>query len=209
MMKNFEQTFAKTISYLFHPLIMPTLGIFLVFNLDTYLSYRINPDAQLYISAIVFLNTAIIPVFTAFSLVKFGAVSSIYMREKQDRNIPFILTSFFYFFTYYLLKQYNLPQPIYALMLGAALAVVITLLTNFFWKISVHMVGIGGICGALFGLAGIFQTEVLQWLLPAVFIAGLIGFARMKLNAHLSSQIYSGFLVGFFCQWLILYWQIG
>lgn len=69
---------------------------------------------------------------------------------------------------------------------------------NFFWKISVHSIGVGGINGLLIGISRIMEAEITPLLFLSVLIAGLVGFARLKLNAHNYSQVYTGFLLGFF-----------
>jgi membrane-associated phospholipid phosphatase len=37
-----------------------------------------------------------------------------------------------------------------------------------------------------------------------IFIAGLLGYARIRMNAHRPSQVYAGFLIGFVTQLILL-----
>jgi membrane-associated phospholipid phosphatase len=38
----------------------------------------------------------------------------------------------------------------------------------------------------------------------SILIAGFVGFARLKLNAHSPSQVYTGFLLGFLVEFLLM-----
>jgi membrane-associated phospholipid phosphatase len=69
-------------------------------------------------------------------------------------------------------------------------------------KISAHLVGIGGVTGAflVLGFSG-FQDYSFN-VITCVFITGCLGWARLKLQAHNPLEVYSGFLLGVFCQLL-------
>lgn len=88
-------------------------------------------------------------------------------------------------------------------MLGATLLVVSVLLINLFWKISAHMVAIGGLCGMMIATSYRLQINLHPVLISLFIIAGLIAFSRLKLNAHDPSQVYFGFLLGAFVPLLL------
>ena len=193
-----ETRIAKIISYIFHPLFMPTLGIFILLNLETYLKYTIVPSGKIAIYSIVFINTGIVPAILAFFQYRFKFIKTLQMESKEERIFPFLATIFFYFFCFYILKKNNLPAPVYMLMFGAAVLVSVVFLINFFWKISVHATGAGGIIGMLWGISQKLNLEIMPVIFLFILFGGFIGFARLKLNAHNPSQIYAGFLLGFF-----------
>jgi membrane-associated phospholipid phosphatase len=85
-------------------------------------------------------------------------------------------------------------------MIGAAASVLTALIVNFFWKISAHMIGMGGLCGTLICISIKLQTDMLAFLLIAIIFSGLVGASRILLKAHNPSQIYIGFFVGVFWQ---------
>lgn len=199
-----ETRIARIISYVFHPLLMPTLSIFLLLNLNTYLNYTITFSGKLAVYSIVFINTGLVPAFLAYFQYRLGLVKSLRMEERRERISPFIISSFFYFFCFYILRKNNLPPPVYIPMLGAAIAVSAALIINFFWKISIHSIGAGGITGMLFGISQKMSVELLPLFLFVILVSGMIGFARLKLNAHDQKQVYAGFFLGFFCLWGVL-----
>jgi membrane-associated phospholipid phosphatase len=61
-----------------------------------------------------------------------------------------------------------------------------------------HMMGIGGLTGALAGVSQLLNIDLAAWIIIALFCSGLTGFARLRLNAHTSGQVYAGFLSGCF-----------
>lgn len=203
-----EIRIAKIISYLFHPLLMPAVGIFLLFNAGTYLSYTISGPGKLAIYSIVIINTAVVPALLTWFQYRFGMIKSLKMAERKERSLPFFITAFFYFFCFYILKKNNISSAVCYPMLGAACSVAVAFIINFFWKISIHAIGIGGIIGMLTGISQKINAEVLSFLFLSIFTAGIIGFARLKLNAHSPVQVYAGYIVGFCCVWGALGWGI-
>jgi membrane-associated phospholipid phosphatase len=67
------------------------------------------------------------------------------------------------------------------------------------------MIGIGGITGVLIIICLYMQLPILIIVSFSFVIAGLVGFSRLKLSAHNSSQIYVGFLVGISIQTILFY----
>ena len=90
------------------------------------------------------------------------------------------------------------------LLLGAAASVVLAILINLKWKVSIHMIGIGGIVGMFFGMSTFLLIDLRMPILIALVVAGIIGTARLSMGAHRPSQLYLGFLVGFCCEYFVL-----
>lgn len=65
------------------------------------------------------------------------------------------------------------------------------------------MIGMGGFVGALIGVTQIIPVDLALWVMIGVFLSGLTGFARLKLNAHTPLQVYAGFLGGLLVMLLI------
>ena len=183
---------------------MPTLGTLIIFNNGGYVTFSISSSLKYMIYGIVFLNTFIIPVVISMLLLKKGVISSLQMTTAHERRFPFLVTALFYFFTYYILQKAPLPPIFYLIILGATLSVVITLIINLSWKISAHMVGIGGLLGAVIGVSMRFMLDMQMLVIGLIMCAGLIGFARLKLNEHEPGQVYWGFLLGLLCELLLI-----
>lgn len=195
-----ETVFAKIISYLFHPLLLPTLGLFLIFNLDKTGLWTPSAAMQLYVYALIFLSTFLFPLLSALVLLKMNYISSLEMKTKEERKLPYLITAVSYFSAYYFLMNAPVPILIKALMLGATLIVTSVLIINLLWKISAHMAGIGGLCGMILALSYRLQINLHYLLILLFLIAGIVAFSRLKLNVHDSFQVYLGFLLGVFVQ---------
>ena len=199
-----ENLFSKIISYLFHPLLLPTFGLLLTFNLNEIGLWIASPEMRLFLYAVTFTVTFLLPLLNAFFLLKMKYISSLEMKTKEERKIPYLISAFLYFSEYYFLLKWDVPLLIKALMLGATLLVVSVLLINLFWKISAHMVGIGGLCGMMIAISYRLQINLHFVLIALFLIAGLIAFSRLKLSSHNPAQVYVGFLLGVSVQ-LILF----
>lgn len=191
-----ENRIASLLSAVLHPLILPTLGMIILFNLNTYLSYSIPGQAKKFILLIVFINSAIAPVLSILLLKRTGFIKDVMLDERSERMLPLLLSAIYFFITYYLLRKVALPSLLYFYIIGATVLVLLTLIITFRWKISIHMVSMGGFTGFLISLALLLHIDI-DWLLILAFLAsGLLGTARIKLNAHDLPQVFAGYAMG-------------
>jgi len=121
----------------------------------------------------------------------------LFMQNQNNRNIPLVLTFIFYLLTYVLFLKVPVYKFIHNYMLGALLTVLIALIINTRWKISIHMIGLGGITCFLLLIAVTRQINVLPWLLVSILASGIAGTARLYLDSHTPAQVYVGYFVGF------------
>lgn len=198
-----ETKLAKTISYIFHPLLMPTYALIILFNLHAYFALLIPQIAKWQIIGLVFIITFFLPAFFIFLLLKKGVIKSFYMHTREERVFPFIITAIFYFLAYYLFRQIQIAPLFYFFILGSTLLIITTLFINFFWKISIHMIAIGGLLGTLLGISFVFNVNIPFLIFLVILCSGLIGFSRIKLNSHNPPQVYAGFLTGVFVMLLL------
>jgi membrane-associated phospholipid phosphatase len=198
-------SFAKLISFIGHPLLMPLYTVQLLFTCNPYMKFMVNNSLQWFVLIIVFVFTFLLPLINAFILLKFKLIDSLYMTSSKERLFPFFFTLLFYLLAYKQLKTLPLPESFY-LVLGGAIAVVfIALIITFFWKISIHALGIGGLFGAFLAFSQRYQVDQLSLIIGILFFAGLIGFSRLQLKAHQPAQVYTGFLIGTFIEWGIVF----
>ena len=191
-----ETKIAKILSLVFFPFLIPTYTLLIIFNMNVYFSMIIPQLAKLQILGMVFLITFIFPLFMMILFQRIGIIKSLYMKTKEERTLPYLMTIIFYYLAYYLLKQLQISPIFYYFILGATFLIIITLIINFFWKISIHMIGIGGMLGTLMGLSFLWMIDIPFLIILLVLCSGITGYARLKLNAHNPAQIYSGFLLG-------------
>jgi hypothetical protein len=80
-------------------------------------------------------------------------------------------------------------------ILGAILIVLLAGIISRFWKISLHLLAIGGVVGIFIALQ-LMEGGVLYLLLIFILLSGILGVARIKQKAHNHTQVYVGFLLG-------------
>ncbi|MBL4657613.1 MAG: hypothetical protein JKX73_06405 [Flavobacteriales bacterium] len=186
----------RLISTIFHPLFMPLFGLILVFNASTYLDSSIPDNIQWVVIFTVFIFTCLLPLLNVLYLRRKGMVRSIYLETKKERRLPYAITIIYYIILYTFLKELQLPPILYLIILGSMLASILAFIINFKWKISAHMIGIGGLVGMILGMAERLTLDLNGILIFLFLAAGLVGFSRLKLKAHNPAQIYTGFFVG-------------
>ena len=64
---------------------------------------------------------------------------------------------------------------------------------------------IGALTGILIGLSIRLNINLIPILLTTIIVSGLVCFARLALNAHKSSEVYIGYLLGIGYMLLVFY----
>ena len=195
---------ARFISVVFHPLFIPLYCVLIIFNSPVYIIYQLNIDAKYAMCAVVVVFTLVLPAVSTVMLLKMDGIKSLKMNSQEERKLPFIMSAIFYATAYFSMQQVGIPKLITNAILGATISLVILFLANFKQKTSAHMVGIGGLLGIVYTLSEIYIVGISQFLFPSIILAGLIGYSRLKLKAHQPIEIYSGLIIGFFSEYLIL-----
>ncbi len=191
-----EEKFAKLISIIFQPLMMPLITLLILFNSDTYIAFSVSDEMKTFIYFLFIAFTVVLPTLLFLWLIRRGIISSLEMKEASERRLPFLISIILYFALYYLLRNLALPGIVYVLLLGTILSLVVCFFITIAWKISVHMIGVGGVIGSLLALSIRLGADFSFAIYALVLLAGFIGYARLKLFAHTPAQVYSGFLVG-------------
>ena len=194
--------FAQFISVVGHPLFMPVYAMVLIFEFNPYIDLQIPKSIQVIVLTILSVFTILLPLITAIVLQKLGIVKSIYMKTTEERKWPFLLSVLWYYLGFELLTNIALPISLYLLMIGAITAILIAYFITLRWKISIHMLGVGGVIGSMIGLSQRFQFDHFYLILVLFFTAGLIGYARLKTNSHNYRQVYAGFILGVIVEWI-------
>ena len=187
---------AGVISYVFHPLLMPLYVLLLLLNLNSLLSYTLPFSYKTTLVVVVFFTTVLFPLFLTWMCYRLKIISSVFMSKKEERIYPVLAISVFYFLTWYLMNGIHVSTIFSYYMRGATLLAILSLVVNFYWKISLHMIGIGSFTGLFLGLSLNFGINLYFEILSGILLAGIIGFARLKSNSHQPAEIYSGFVMG-------------
>ncbi|MEI6683822.1 MAG: hypothetical protein WCO44_14420 [Bacteroidota bacterium] len=199
-----ETKIARGISYAFHPLLIPVYALVLLLNLDIFVSHPVPLMFKIMLSGIVLLTTFVIPVALTWLLWRLQLITSFFLTSKAERVYPILSVAVFYYVTFYILKGVHISTIFSFYMLGATLLAILSLVINFYHKISLHMTGIGSMTGLFLGLSLNFGIDLTTELITSICVAGIIGFARLKSNSHDPAEIYSGFVMGVFTMTLLM-----
>lgn len=200
---------ARVFSTLFNPLIVPTLGMFVLLQLNTYINFSLPAAARRFIILITFINTAIVPVLSVVIMKRTGYVSSYLLEKRNDRIFPLLVAAVMFFMTYYLLQQLAIPSLIYFFIIGATILILVALLVTLTWKISLHMVSLGGFTAFLIIASLILRADI-AWILAVSFVvSGITAASRIQLGAHTPTQVYSGYVLGMTTMILLFFFVLG
>ena len=202
---------AYFISVVLHPLLMPTFLFGLLFFLaPTSVGVEaLTFTGKSYLLGFLFVYTFLLPAMSVYWLKRMGIVKSLHLEERSERPLPLFMTTIIYCIMAYLIREKGLLLSNVSFMLVCIGAVIFMVgVISFFWQISAHAAGIGGVLGSVMSIASIFAEEALFY--PSLLIcvlAGLVISARLQLNAHTPSQSIAGFLLGFFVSIGAVFWN--
>lgn len=195
--EQLADNFSTAVSWLMSPLLMPVYGIVLVFMLTVY-SY-VPMGIKLGFTLIVAGVTIILPMLTVLLLKRLGMVDDLGLNGRKERTIPYLITILCMGGTGVFLAMKGFPLWVVMFYAGGALAGLIEVIINNWWKISAHGAGVAGLVAMLVRMSHtpMVNPDVLTWLIVAVACAGLTGSARLWLGRHTLGQVLAGYAVGF------------
>lgn len=187
---------ASVISYIFHPLIMPTLGLFLILNSGTYLSLM-DPAAKRAILFVMALGTLFFPLIMVPVLYYRNLVSSLQYATREERLIPQLIILVLYIITFIYFARLPLKSGIHAYVLSVTATLFLVLVLNLKFKICIHSTALGGLTGLIIALIFLYGTPMQGTLILSLLAGGITGSARLAMGANRSIEIYAGYLLGF------------
>jgi hypothetical protein len=187
---------SQLLSYLLHPLIIPTLAISaLMLRPDLY-SIVLPTWLKLWFIAIVFVFTLFIPAAGVLLLFKLNKVYSIELHQRTERTVPLLIASASYMALLFFMKQPNIPPVFLYIVYSATFALLAGLLINMVYKISLHTLGWSALATTLIIISLRMGVSLLLLIIIAVILSGFVGYARLKENAHNPAQVYLGYIAG-------------
>ncbi len=207
---------AQVISVLFHPLLMPTflLGLLFFAAPDVLGIDVLTPSVRITLLGFVSLTTFVIPSLGIYYLFRAKYIKSLHLDDLADRRLPYFLSTFFYAFATYFFS-FSLPPlseiaPEIGIVLGSiTVSIGMVGLISLYWKISAHSVGIGGMLGAVLGIIIKFgHTNLMYSFIALILMTGFLISARLKLNAHTPAQVAAGLFLGVSISLVTVWWFV-
>lgn len=193
---------ARFLSFVFSPLLVPTYGTALALWFSNLVF--IAPEGKMKLLAVVFTMTAIVPALLIFLLYKMAFVSDFGLNKREERPLPYCITCLCYLVTAYYFYACHLPSWVILFMAGGAIAVVISLVVNMWWKISAHLAGMGGAIGMLLRLFAdnVAMPGAFAALIITVLMTGAVASSRVALGRHTFGQVVAGAINGALCVYI-------
>jgi membrane-associated phospholipid phosphatase len=195
---------SKFISRILHPIFIPSITMVIVVKKFLNIIILQNQASAIIIASILF--TLLFPLLSVIYLLFKNKIESLEMSKKEERFLPLLITICWMLIGFYVIRDILGFSPVIkTIYLGAIYTLSISMIITRRWKISLHMLAIGGASGT-FLILQLLYGGVFYVLTSSLFISGLIGYSRLDQNAHTAPQIYAGFLLGFIMMCLsILY----
>lgn len=217
--------FARSISIITHPLFIVSYGFFLIYMVNPHL-FALQEERDFFLIFFYVITISFLfPALTIFMLYVLGMLDNLELPQRKQRIIPLIITGTFYCWLYInMLNNRVVPKAFTSFVLGATIALFVCFMINLFNKVSLHTSAIGGLMmGVLiayyhFGYHYIQLPPILGINLNVhgvlliaflIFSMGLVGYARLKENAHSYEQLFGGYMVGILSQVVAMKFTIG
>ncbi len=193
---------ALTLSIIFHPLLATTYVFLIIFTSDSFVAF-LPQQYKVMLSLIVAINTILLPLLMLLIFKRIGLMKDFHLTNNRERVFPLAISILPYFFNIFLFTRLQTPLVLIKILQAGIYILLISALISYFWKISLHTTGMGGICGFLLSSAFQENQSALILLLICFIISGFLASARLLKGDHSPGQVYAGFLSGFAITFLV------
>ncbi len=195
----------KAISFVFHPLIMPLIGVIFYFSKTP----RFVPGPLIKAKLIALgILTILLPLLLFYLLKLVGLVESIHLKTTKERIRPLMLNCVIIILALKHVVPIDESIELYFFFVGILLSTLTCLILAFLkFKISIHMIALGGVFMFFIALSMHFSININGSLALTSLIIGAVATSRLHLNAHTPIELIIGFFIGLMPQLVLLnYW---
>lgn len=184
----------KSVSYIFHPVWMPFAGTLYFFLVTPRFFPPTVIEAKILAVAIL---TVFIPIVFYLMLKNLGRTSSYFLSDVRERKWPLLFTAFLHVLILkFILDGFDYPE-LYYFFLGIFISTMSALLLVYIKKkISLHMIGLGGLVTFVILLSLHFQMNLIFTISFLITVIGLTASSRLEYQAHTYQELGLGLLVG-------------
>ena len=203
---GFARAMAQVVSYVFHPLFIPTYVVYFLLFVHPLVAAGYSFEMKLFRLINVVFCTFFLPAFSVFVMWRLKLViTSLQLRTQRERIVPYLVAMFLYFWCWYVSKNHDSPLEMQLFLLGAFLSVCAAWLLNIPMRVSMHTTAAGATLA--FALLLAFRDPAFNgvYVSIAIFIAGLVCTARFMISRHTPKEIYYGLFAGIASQLIAAY----
>lgn len=203
---------ARIFSIVFHPLLLATyLFGLLAFVLPIALD-PLKEDGYLNFIFLIFCVTFLFPALNVGVFKTFGSIKTLAMKDRRERILPFSFIAILYIavtYLFYTRTRIDLNDNLLKVLVIIDALVVVAAIVTFFYKVSVHSMGMCGLIGILLPLNKISEDGALFYpTIILIVLSGIVMSSRLQLNAHTPREVMMGGVLGFatsFVMMLVLF----
>ncbi|MEM1137280.1 MAG: hypothetical protein AAGI07_15685 [Bacteroidota bacterium] len=201
---------ARAVSFILHPLLMPTLVFFVVF----YFAETIVPfseEGRLRILGLIFVSTFLFPLGSILLLHTASLFNNLQLETQSQKPLPYVTVSVFYtMITYFFVDKIGIATIPSSMIISIALITALITIVSTIFNVSIHSAALGGVLGILFCIKGIYyELNLLIYpILVCLLFAGLVMTARLSMHINTPLQVFSSLFFGFMVCFTTLWWLI-
>ena len=188
---------AQVLAVVFQPAFYPLVGFSILFTL-TYLS-MLPWEFKLWVLLAVYVFSVAIPYVMTFLIRKTNGWSRHDLHQQHRRYIVYMINIISYLSRMYVCHKLYLPSFMGAILVVSLLVQCACVITNMWYKVSMHSAGTGVFIGAIIAYSHIFAFNPTWWLSIAILLSGAVMSSRMLLKGNTLGQVLSGTAIGIVC----------
>lgn len=196
------KSFTRLGFYLLHPLWIP-FGASLFYFM---ISPRYIPDnfVKAKLLGIATLSIAIPSIFLS-TLLKINFAESIELREPKAKRLFLLCLCILIITINNFVIQVNLPELLFfftAYLISLSLCLLLSL---FKFNVSLHSLAMSALVTYIISISLLYRINLVYWIAAGIFLIGWAASSRIGKNAHRSSEVWIGLLIGAIPQLYFLY----
>lgn len=202
--KGVQYALARMVSTVLQPLVMPLYALLIILNANSYMALLLPPQTKTFLIMTVVICTVVIPALFIILLNAMGALEDLKMNNRKERVVPLIVIMLAYILCAVLILTRTTADLAFVGMMSAVACIALALVVTPFWKISLHMTGIGGVYAILLFIGMAEPGDFTIPMAVATILSGMLAWSRLYLGRHTPAQVVAGFFGGFAASSLVI-----
>lgn len=187
---------AKIINILFHPILMPTIFMVVIYCNTIFSGIFTNSKSMMTLLPFVALTTVLIPLLCFFILSKTKFYAELKKQNYKWDSLFIICEAVIFCAIYKTFFNIDVPTIIYRFFILNSIFLVVLSFISFFKKIDIHSVAWGELLGVYISLLHTNMTIKEVPLLVILLIIGIVGYARIKTDNTMTFKYIIGAIIG-------------
>ena len=195
--------FYKFISTIFHPIVLPTIGVMLYFLL---IPKNFPSNQKFTVLSLVFVTTYLIPLLILILFKRLNLVKTYKTESIKERKLPVALMIILFYLLANTMSNIANLRDLGLLFYASSIGLLCMYILFFFnIKASIHLLSSGISAGFFMALSSNYSQSYVLIIIVLIILSGVLGSARLKLKAHSNKEVYMGFFIGILIPLIINY----